>query len=267
MSKLAPARIVSIVLLIWAVSVGSVAGEGAKANCMSGDCNAGYGKMEWPEGRQKGVCPGISYEGYFKDGLPNGFGKLVYPCTGCIYFGEFKNGLEEGIGTLRWPSGEGYTGEWRNGSPAGAGFSHGKNGELTISHAESKPGLTLLRDGDVQREDIYSVHPTKVGPKNDIYIPKDLDSALEELKIALQPELLEKVKKGKEEDMIQYHFDLGLWLRNNWGLRRGSALANWFNAHGVKDPDNMSGVILTSLWRELNDKPLDLDTQLKEASK
>jgi hypothetical protein len=40
MSKLAPARIVSIVLLIWAVSVGSVAGEGAKANCMSGDCNA-----------------------------------------------------------------------------------------------------------------------------------------------------------------------------------------------------------------------------------
>ena len=127
--------------------------------------------------------------------------------------------------------------------------------------------MTLLRNGDIQREDIYSVQPTREGSKDDIYIPKDLDSALEELKIALQPELLVKMKKGAEEDMIQYHFDVGLWLRNNWGLRRGSALASWFNARGVKDPDNMSGVILTSLWRDLNDKPLDLDAQLKEASK
>jgi len=268
MKRLVLLRIVSVLSLTDASSVAqSGADQAAKANCVSGDCNSGYGKIEWPEGRQKGVCPGITYEGYFKNGVPNGVGKLVYPCTGCIYFGEFKNGSEEGIGTLRWPSGEGYTGEWRKGEPAHAGFRHGTNGELTISRGESDPGMTLLRNGDIQREDIYSVRPTKVGPKDDIYIPKDIDSALEELKMALQPELLGKMRKGTEADMVQYHFDIGLWMRNNWGLRGGSDLAAWFAAHGVKDPDDMSEIILTCLWRSMNDKPLDLDTQLKDASK
>ena len=46
MSKLAPMQIVSAVLLTWAVSTAqSVAGEAAKANCVSGDYTSGFGRM------------------------------------------------------------------------------------------------------------------------------------------------------------------------------------------------------------------------------
>lgn len=267
MNKLGRWKIVSILVLNWTLAAQSAPNDSAKGKCVNGDCKSGFGKMVWAEGQQKGVCPGITYEGYFKDGAANGFGKLTYPCTGVVYFGEFNNGLQEGFGTSRWPSGEGYTGEWRHGSPAGTGFKHGTKGDLRITRGHSEIGLTLLPNGDLDRDDIYDLHPTKVGAsEKDIYIPPDLESALKELKKMLRPELLEKMRKGTEEGMIEYHFGLGMWMRNIWGLWSGSDLAKWFNSHGVKHPDEMSGVILSSLWRDLNGKPLDLDKQLKQAS-
>jgi hypothetical protein len=54
-----------------------------------------------------------------------------------------------------------------------------------------------------------------------------------------------------------------MWMRNNWGLWGGSRLAKWFNNQGVKHPDDMSGVILDSFWRHLNDKPIKLEEQVK----
>jgi hypothetical protein len=192
---------------------------------------------------------------------------LLFPCTGVVNFGEFKNGRMNGFGTTRWPTGEGYTGEWKKGEPSGTGFRLEKDGGMRIQRGNGDSGLSLTAKGEIQREDIYEVHPTKIGPRpNQILIPKDLDSALKELKTMLTPELLQKMKKGTEDDMIEYHFGLGMWLRNNWSLWGGSQLAEWFKTKGVSHPDNMSGVILNSLWRDLNGKPLELDKQLKDAA-
>lgn len=94
-------------------------------------------------------------------------------------------------------------------------------------------------------------------------IPKDLDDCFDQLKKKLKPEDLAKMKSGTEEDMIQYHFGLGMWMRNNWGLRKGGRLATWFNDKGIHHPDDMSGIILDSFWRHLNAKPIDLDKQIK----
>jgi len=63
--------------------------------------------------------------------------------------------------------------------------------------------------------------------------------------------------------MNLYHMSMGLWMRNNWGLWKGSRLAKWFNAQGIIHPDDMSGIILTSFWRHLNNKPIGLDEQVK----
>jgi hypothetical protein len=95
------------------------------------------------------------------------------------------------------------------------------------------------------------------------YIPKDLDDCFLQLKKILKPEELEKMKRGTEEDMGRYHFGLGMWMRNNWGLWKGGRLATWFNAKGIHHPDDMSGIILDSYWRHLNSKPIELDKQIK----
>jgi len=62
--------------------------------------------------------------------------------------------------------------------------------------------------------------------------------------------------------MITYHLGLGMWLRNNWCLWHGSELQTYFIELGLVHPDDMSGIILDSFWRSLNNKPLDLEGQI-----
>ncbi len=97
----------------------------------------------------------------------------------------------------------------------------------------------------------------------EVYVPKDLEDCFTELKKLLKPEDVEKMKNGREEDMAGYHFGLGMWMRNNWGLWGDSRLTQWFNTQGIKHPDDMSGIILDSFWRHLNQKPIKLEEQVK----
>ena len=58
------------------------------------------------------------------------------------------------------------------------------------------------------------------------------------------------------------HFGFGMWMRNNWGLWRNSELKRYFLDRGVGHPDDMSGIILVSYHRHLNNKPVDLEGQI-----
>lgn len=98
---------------------------------------------------------------------------------------------------------------------------------------------------------------------NEVYIPIDLADCFVQLGILLNPEDLKTMINGSEDDMNQYHFGLGMWIRNNWGLWRGSRLSRWFNDLGIQHPDDMSGIILDSFWRHLHEEPLRLDEQVK----
>jgi len=95
------------------------------------------------------------------------------------------------------------------------------------------------------------------------YIPADLDDALKQLDKILPAKTREEMRKGKEGDMSRYHMGLGLWMRNNWGLWGGSRLSKWFSGHAVFHPDDMSMVILTSYYRRLHGKPIELAKQVK----
>jgi len=97
----------------------------------------------------------------------------------------------------------------------------------------------------------------------DVYIPRDLDDCLAELKRILSKEEVEDIRADSEEAMIDYHYGLGTRLRNNWGLWDDSRLSKWFNERGITHPDDMSGIILHSFWRHLNGKPIKLDEQIK----
>ena len=59
----------------------------------------------------------------------------------------------------------------------------------------------------------------------------------------------------------------GRCLRNAWGLWGGSPLAKFFNTRGVHHPDDMSGIIMTSLWRRLHGAPIKLEEQAAAAKR
>src|SRR5690606_41952804 len=50
-------------------------------------------------------------------------------------------------------------------------------------------------------------------------------------------------------DETKHHCGLGLGSRNGKGLWRGSTLRAYFRLNGIKNPDDISGIILTTLHR------------------
>ena len=78
-----------------------------------------------------------------------------------------------------------------------------------------------------------------------IYIPRNLEECFHVLDTMLHPSDVAEIRAlGSRESMISFHFGLGRWLRNDWGLWRGSRLQTYFVERGEYHPDGMSGVLL-----------------------
>ena len=125
--------------------------------------------------------------------------------------------------------------------------------------------LVFIPSNDVRKDRIrVKIYPTKdkTSPTG-VYIPKDLEECFRELETMLPPSLIMRIKLGPEGNMIKYHHGLGMWIRNYWGLWQGSRLATYFNDLGIFHPDDMSGIILDSFWRHLNDSPTKLQEQIE----
>jgi hypothetical protein len=61
------------------------------------------------------------YQGEWKGGKPNGYGKETYP-GGSTYTGEFQNDKRHGLGIYVFSKGSVYAGAWCNGLQDGLGF-------------------------------------------------------------------------------------------------------------------------------------------------
>ncbi len=99
--------------------------------------------------------------------------------------------------------------------------------------------------------------------KTGYYIPRDLDDALVELDRIMGTKGHDEVMRTTEDGMIKYHRGLGTWLRNNWGLWKGSRLSEYFHQLGIRHPDDMSGIIFDSYWRKLHGSPIELEDQVR----
>ena len=100
---------------------------------------------------------------------------------------------------------------------------------------------------------------------NGIYIPKDLKDTFKQINIIWSDSVRNNVKAMKESDFVtNNHFGFGLWMRNNWGLWKGSRLYIYLNEKGLSHPDDMSSVILTSYHRHLNNRNLKVRNQIKD---
>lgn len=100
---------------------------------------------------------------------------------------------------------------------------------------------------------------------NGIYIPYNLEDCFNQIDIFWTDSVKSEVKNMTEEEFgANAHFGIGMWIRNNWGLWSGSRLRLYFNHKGVYHPDDISSIILTSYYRRLTNKEIDLSGQINE---
>jgi hypothetical protein len=100
----------------------------------------------------------------------------------------------------------------------------------------------------------------------DIHIPVNLEECFEALNKILDKEQVEEFKNWEENVVGKCHHGLGRTLRNDWGLWNdpsSSSLQEYFKNMGIWHADDMSGIILDSYHRHLNNKPLDVEKQVK----
>ena len=99
----------------------------------------------------------------------------------------------------------------------------------------------------------------------DIKQPTNLDECLEILPIIISPEGCKEFAVMKEEEVNAVaHHGLGRMLRNDWKLWQvGSIMYEWFAEKGITHADDMSGIIITSWHRQLNNLPIKLEDQIK----
>lgn len=105
-------------------------------------------------------------------------------------------------------------------------------------------------------------------PEEEKEIPRNLDEAIELFKKHADPEGLKKWASEREGYAgASIHHGSGRALRNDWGLwgvgEEKSEIYKWFNTIGIAMGDDLSGIIFTSLHRHLNNKPINLQEQVK----
>jgi len=107
-------------------------------------------------------------------------------------------------------------------------------------------------------------HRQKSSAEVSAYIPKDLEDCFAELDKLWPAGKREEFRNKPEEALIEYHFELGMWMRNRWRLWAGSRLQNYFAALGVPHPESISSIIITSYWRRENHREIKLEEQIAE---
>lgn len=73
------------------------------------------------------------FEGIYKDGARNGFGRMVYP-NGDVYEGEWVDNKMHGEGTYTYKkSGDIYSGSWKDGIKSGDGrYEYGADSSMLV---------------------------------------------------------------------------------------------------------------------------------------
>lgn len=100
---------------------------------------------------------------------------------------------------------------------------------------------------------------------NNVYIPKSLDDAFQELSQLAQGKSIAKFKNAPEDVIARkLHFGLGKWISYNWNLDRGSRYGHYLKSLGLKNTDDMVQFTIVSFHRHLNNKSLDIEAQVKK---
>ena len=93
--------------------------------------------------------------------------------------------------------------------------------------------------------------------------PKNLTECIQMLDHILKKEDKEKAKTLTESEfIIETYFGTGIGIRNEWIRSGNPELVKFFSDEGIKHPDDMSAMILTSYYRHLLGKEIDFEGQI-----
>ena len=93
--------------------------------------------------------------------------------------------------------------------------------------------------------------------------PANLNEAVGLLKEIVSDSSKEKFMLMTEDEFNRHALNgLDRWVRNNLGLWQESDIVKYFKSEGIDHPDDMSGIILTSFYREIHNKPWDVMGQI-----
>lgn len=119
---------------------------------------------------------------------------------------------------------------------------------------------------------------------NDKYLyglPEDLEQAIETFLAYYQlaPDYHKLIGKDEDHFLTTAHHGAGQFIRNNWFLWwhenhpydtwpiSKPPIVKWFNDKEIAHADDMSSIIMVCAWRDINNKPRDLEGQIKEYKK
>ena len=91
-------------------------------------------------------------------------------------------------------------------------------------------------------------------------IPSTLHGCLRLARHQLSEEDLEVIANSKRHDLLDFHFALGMPVRNSWLYPKDSVLRDKLVGVGFVHPDDMSTLVIEALWLDLNGHELDLPT-------
>lgn len=104
---------------------------------------------------------------------------------------------------------------------------------------------------------------------NGVYIPKNPRKCIKVLDTLLSDSIKIDIMKMSMGDFAACtHLGLGMWLRNNWGLWRGSRLFNYFaKRNAYVEPDDISWDILECYYCYLKENRSDYRERLRKMGK
>lgn len=95
---------------------------------------------------------------------------------------------------------------------------------------------------------------------NDVYIPKDVFDAIEELNRLSGDGGRDKLVQASEQLVRErLLFGLGRWMIVNWHFYEGSRLSHYLKNMGISHPDHMAEFLIVSYYRYLRKEPLELE--------
>lgn len=129
-----------------------------------------------------------------------------------------------------------------------------------LSHEKLLISYRELEKKSEQEEKVRFITDTLDGE----YIPKDLEDCIRQIDLWWSDSVKQEIKGWTEDKFLgTTHHGFGTGLRNGWQLWGGSRLSKYFNQLGINHPDDMSGIILTSYYRRLVGKDLDVAGQIE----
>lgn len=117
---------------------------------------------------------------------------------------------------------------------------------------EAAESWYLRCEGSLLEADRDRLDRERISAKSSLVWPRTIQKAIEEIIAKLDQPSREALKSSKKSELIQYHFNLGMVIRNELGLWSGNrALLLSACGENYCHPDDASMKIIEAAWQRL----------------